>query len=378
MHHPACLLVLALALAPDGPEAGRRHLVGKDTWIEGRIERRGGEVRIVTPLGVRLVDPRDLGPSEDLTPLRERFEEARAALPPGHAAAHAALGGWCVTRGYLTGAVMAYDRALGIDPAEPAARAAARALAPSFRLVDNPYASQDGRRRLAEEVDLLVRALGEAGPFRGLLVAEQLSGHPADLTAQPLRRLAESGADGARLLAIPLLAPRAAETETRRFLATRALRDASAPVRQAAVRALMAPNTEPAGIFVRAFRRSSDGIVRVRAIEALGELRDPKTVPFLITAISGAAGAPRNHISVTRQTAYVKDYDVEVAQGAVIADPIVDVVQSGVILDVAVIAITLEERRACLAALRRITGASPGDSAAAWRGWYRDTAPGRK
>lgn len=42
----------------------------------------------------------------------------------------------------------------------------------------------------------------------------------------------------------------------------------------------------------------------------------------------------RANITVLNQIAYVQDFDVEIAQGASIADPIIDVIQDGVILDV--------------------------------------------
>jgi type II secretory pathway component GspD/PulD (secretin) len=40
------------------------------------------------------------------------------------------------------------------------------------------------------------------------------------------------------------------------------------------------------------------------------------------------------HIAVINQTAYIRDFDVEVAQAAFIADPKVDVIQDGIVLDV--------------------------------------------
>ncbi|MCA8974354.1 MAG: hypothetical protein KDC98_06510 [Planctomycetes bacterium] len=42
----------------------------------------------------------------------------------------------------------------------------------------------------------------------------------------------------------------------------------------------------------------------------------------------------RGHVAVINQTAYVRDFDVEVAQAAFIADPKVDVIQDGIVLDV--------------------------------------------
>jgi type II secretory pathway component GspD/PulD (secretin) len=42
----------------------------------------------------------------------------------------------------------------------------------------------------------------------------------------------------------------------------------------------------------------------------------------------------KGHVAVINQTAYVRDFDVEVAQAAFIADPKVDVIQDGLVLDV--------------------------------------------
>ncbi len=46
------------------------------------------------------------------------------------------------------------------------------------------------------------------------------------------------------------------------------------------------------------------------------------------------ANTGRSNLTVLNQVTYVKDFDVEIAQAASIADPIVDVIQDGVILDV--------------------------------------------
>lgn len=66
----------------------------------------------------------------------------------------------------------------------------------------------------------------------------------------------------------------------------------------------------------------------------------------------------RANLSVLNQVTYVKDFDVEIAQAASIADPIVDVIQDGVVLDVRPVVsadrrfITLE-LRPTIATLRR-------------------------
>src|SRR5690606_29431370 len=42
----------------------------------------------------------------------------------------------------------------------------------------------------------------------------------------------------------------------------------------------------------------------------------------------------RGHVAVINQTSYIRDFDVEVAQAAFIADPKMDVIQDGIVLDV--------------------------------------------
>ena len=42
----------------------------------------------------------------------------------------------------------------------------------------------------------------------------------------------------------------------------------------------------------------------------------------------------RANLTIVNQVTYVKDYDVEVAQTAFIADPLVDIIQDGLVLDV--------------------------------------------
>ncbi|HYC78120.1 MAG TPA: hypothetical protein VEI02_10885 [Planctomycetota bacterium] len=53
------------------------------------------------------------------------------------------------------------------------------------------------------------------------------------------------------------------------------------------------------------------------------------TAPKLVVS-----NTQRAHLQVINHIAYVKDFDVEIAQAAVIADPVVDVIKEGVILDV--------------------------------------------
>jgi hypothetical protein len=89
--------------------------------------------------------------------------------------------------------------------------------------------------------------------------------------------------------------------------------------------------------------------VRANSAEALGIAGFPAALPALKARLakasskvkgSSTSAPPRSHIFVGKQTAYVQDFDVEVAQGAAVADPAVNVLTQGSVLDVRVLAIS--------------------------------------
>jgi HEAT repeat protein len=125
------------------------------------------------------------------------------------------------------------------------------------------------------------------------------------------------------------------------------------------------------------------GLVRENAIEALGRAGYSEGVGPLIqlmmtasaaAAAGGGGSGVRSNLYVGLQTAYVQDFNVEIAQGSSIADPIVGVLQSGVVFDVTVggvsnIPITTEVWDTARA-LTRLTGERLGTSPSAWLKWW--------
>src|SRR5262249_4696436 len=117
---------------------------------------------------------------------------------------------------------------------------------------------------------------------------------------------------------------------------------------------------------------SSDAEIRIRAAEAFAKIGEPAAIEPLVaagpnTAVNAAGGggafAPHAHCAFITQQAYIQDFDVQVAQGAVIADPKVNVLQSGAVLDVAVLAVQIYHIEVVLAyrkALRELSGSDPG------------------
>ena len=80
--------------------------------------------------------------------------------------------------------------------------------------------------------------------------------------------------------------------------------------------------------------------------------------------------------SALNQVSYIKDFDVEVAQAATIADPIVGVVNSGAVLDAKVVGIygtmTTIEKRIISESLEDLTGRAFGPNPAAWMAWWKE------
>jgi hypothetical protein len=122
----------------------------------------------------------------------------------------------------------------------------------------------------------------------------------------------------------------------------------------------------------------------VHAIEALGTIGDLAALEPLLVHLArmspqsgSGGGAPRSHIFVGNQVGYLRDFDVQIAQGSSIADPIPDVVGEGAQLDVRVVGIGVEsvtpaaERRAICRTLARLTGEKPSDEPEHWLAWWK-------
>ena len=122
--------------------------------------------------------------------------------------------------------------------------------------------------------------------------------------------------------------------------------------------------------------------VRKNAAEALGNAGYAAAVAPLMAHLShlqsggtGKSGV-RANLFAGFQTAYVGDYDVEIANGASIADPQVKTQTSGVVFDVRAQAqmtrtITLlAERREVMGALEKLTGKKKVKSPEDWLRWW--------
>lgn len=171
-----------------------------------------------------------------------------------------------------------------------------------------------------------------------------------------------------------------------RFVLRSAILDGDQAVRTAAVDASRSTVRGDDVAYLATGLAHSNAKVRVRTAEALGGLGHPDAVKLLVLAApsagtglaaGGGGEGVRGHIAILQQQSYIRDFDVEVAQAAMIADPKVDVLQSGTVLDVTV-AGTMEVRtilRAYRSSLHRLTQNDPGEDPRRWPTWLEQMQP---
>jgi hypothetical protein len=282
---------------------------------------------------------------------------------------------WLCGAGLLTEGVKELDAIL---TREPDSRIALDTCAKLASFVRASNADPKTERGLNE----WFRTAAGFGPTMREVAVRQL-GERAERETLDARLTQELGADSSRSRAFAALALRRLRPGTElRGLASRAVLDGSETVRHEAALALKSAE-EPAVVapVVRALgsRYSS---VRANAIDALGAMQYPSAIEPLIAYLEfasaqGGAGwsPPSASIFVGSQTAYVQDYDVEVAQFAAVADPQVNTLVEGAVLDVRIIsAYTVSqtaEMRRVREALHNLTQANPGKDAAQWRAWWQ-------
>ena len=115
----------------------------------------------------------------------------------------------------------------------------------------------------------------------------------------------------------------------------------------------------------------------MRTADALGSLGRKSAIDLLVKAGPVAAAGlasdsggtkTRGHVAFLTQTSYIRDFNVEVASAAFVADPKVDVMQEGSVLDATVMSMQQQRtiRRYYQRALRQLSGKDPGRDVTKW------------
>ncbi len=242
------------------------------------------------------------------------------------------------------------------------------------------------------ELDALRRIGASGSPIvREAIVERLLTAAPrAEVLAAILEDM-KSKASGRRAFAL-FAQGRLFPTEDARTLLLHAMWDPAPAARVAAARSIGDVGAlEVASPLVRALSSQSSA-TRIRAAEALGHIGEDVFVEPLIDRMyimaAPAAGGgrtsrpPHSYIFIGTQRAYVQDFDVEVAQGSSVADPVINTLLTGSVLDVGVIGIdrisVRTEQRALHGALQRLVGgrvkgqrrpSRPGD----WVRWWESS-----
>lgn len=381
------------AQQPPGPERGReersqaveeRRIL---TLADGRklraIARARGEGWEVRDGNVWLVLPAGLVQGvESEREVLARLHELSARVPPEDLNRRCALAEWMLQQGLLAEALSALDQLLGADPEHAGARAL---IARSAIPVAYPHNAEDADLAPRERIDTLLRFGAQSRPaLRELVVAKLDALHEPGILREALVRETQSGVVTRRefgLLGLRRSFPGAAVRE----LLACATYDPSADVRAESALGLRLVDARSRLVPLVHVLARDEPAARMHAAEALGMIGDAAALEPLVmhlarlvppqTASSG--GAPRSHIFVGNQVGYLRDFDVQIAQGASIADPVPDIASEGTQLDVKVVGIGVEsatpaaERRTVCRALARISGEKPSEDPERWFAWWK-------
>jgi HEAT repeats len=278
-----------------------------------------------------------------------------------------ALADWMLREGLVDEALDQLDRVLRVDPDQASA----------LKLLAEPPQPLSVAQFATEDPEALVKAAAGAPPAVRELAIQKLAALSGAHSCELLRSQLTSPVVRSRAFAAVALR-RLCPSDELRPLAVRSLLDGSEEVRLQANLSLKAANVEAAILpAVRALSSKSE-VVRANAIESLGTMGYPAAVEPLVMRLaalqsSGSKNsAPRAHIYVGKQQAYIQDFDVEVAQGAAIADPMINTLVEGTLLDARVIGVTVfttaVESQRIRSSLAKLTGEER--SAKGWLDWW--------
>jgi len=238
------------------------------------------------------------------------------------------------------------------------------------------------RRETEAKIHAILRRAGSEDVEERLQALHELDAFDPGEMFRPLVRNLNSSRTGTRHLAAFRLGELGSQ-EALSGLVRAAIEDRDEGVRDVAFAAAMKIGHPALFVpFAKALFANS-AVTRIRAARYLGAIGDRRAVEVLVRRFALAAGGGgRSSLSVLDQQAYVKDFDVEVAQAAAIADPIIGIAHSGAIFDVRVLGIhgtmTTVEKRVVAEALEDLTGESFGENPTAWVRWWRQEQARRK
>jgi hypothetical protein len=277
---------------------------------------------------------------------------------------------WCRDKALYSEMLDLADEVLATDATE----ARTTSLVHDVAARDSAVAALLGRGASADALSTL-RSLCDKGPARRLLARDWIARMPDDVQQARLVTLLKDHRHTVRGLAASMLKDSRPPVALEPLIGA-SLLDPNREVRQEALDAVVAyQNPGAAAPYARLLANDRES-VRMAAIDGLAAINNPQAAGALISMMAPGsnAGTSRGYVSFGTQTSYVRDYDVEIAQGAVIAKPIVGIIQDGSVLDVRVIGAfgsrSLAERDATHRALVSLTKRDYGFDYDRWQTWW--------
>jgi hypothetical protein len=309
----------------------------------------------------------------------ELLKEARALskqAPSGDLAARNAYAAWLIRVGLHEEAGETLDEILTIAPDSDRALAQIQApafLAPKTKLwLDAPDAS----------TTTLLRASQSAGPVQKELLIKSLGElHTATLESGVVRKRVIAGLyanDVAERSFAAHAMRRLFPGEALEPLIRRCVLDVSGKVRKEAALALRLADEPGLSLPLVKALGSKSRAIRTNATESLGIIGYSNAVPALVKHYAGLSSSGgvmphTSHIRIGAQLSYIQDFDVEIAQGSSIADPILKTAHDVVQLEARVGGISgytyVTEKRTIYRSLKQLTGEDPGSSPKDWSRW---------
>jgi hypothetical protein len=163
-----------------------------------------------------------------------------------------------------------------------------------------------------------------------------------------------------------------------RALTRASVTDTDLEVRAAALSALKAVQYRDTPLYLGSALRSKKRDVRKRAIEHLGTFKGDEQAARTLADyfVVGYGGGPRVNFYSLNQIAYIRDFDVEVAQAATIGDPITGRIEEGVVQDHKVIGgqeIVPAEAYALADSFKKVTGEDLGLDKKKYIAWMKQS-----
>lgn len=338
--------------------------------LVGTIRSTGNEIELLTPAGVRKVAKSETRRILKRAELLATFRQTKATLGEEERA-QATLCDWALRHGLYEQCLDLLDQLLEKEGFEAPAQALL-VRARQEALLDDlaPYSAWS-----KNDVQALVGHVAGKSAARSDIAKSWILARPTEDSVPGLERALGSVRVERRLAAAELLGELHPATSLGTLIET-SLYDRKPQVREAALRAAQSyQHPRLSRPYIQAIDAAKPA-TREAAYNAVATLMAPRAVPALIRRLARRAdsgGPPRNHVSFTEQISFLQDFEVEIAQGAVIADPVVGILRQGTVLDVratATVSIPGGERRRLAALLGKLTGQNFGENAGRWAQWW--------